>query len=551
MVIGAYLDCSRNAVMKPCELKKLIDILSALGYKELYLYMEDTYELPSEPYFGRFRSKYTEEDLRELDDYCFERGMELIPGIQVLGHMGTAYRWWKYQEMFDTEDILLVGEEKTYAFLDKAFGYFRSVLRTDKIHVGMDEAYSVGRGKYLDKNGYNQPYNILSEHLSKISKLLEKHQFKGLMWSDMFFHFANEGKYEAKGLDEKRFAEAVAKLPHNIEVVYWEYYSRDEKRYDDMLGLHKQYFQKTSFAGGACCWQGFAPHNELSLGVSKIALKSCAKQQTDRAILTLWGDGGGQASFYSVLPCIVAWAEYANGNFDDARIKERFAELVGESFDRFTLLDIPNRIAEERISPENRNDVNPLNPSLYMLYSDYFSGAFDCYVQEGDGEIYAEYADKLLSNAVGRYGYIFETLGRLCKVLELKYDLGVKTRRLYQARDKDGLQKLIDKEYSLLPSRIESFLSAYWKLWSKENKSCGVEVEDVRLGGLIQRTKHCKVLLQAFIDNDEEIVELNEPTLDYFGEEKGNTPILCNKYISCATGNVLSHELIYRGVVLG
>ncbi len=33
MILGAYLDCSRNAVMKPSELKKYIDILSKLDGK--------------------------------------------------------------------------------------------------------------------------------------------------------------------------------------------------------------------------------------------------------------------------------------------------------------------------------------------------------------------------------------------------------------------------------------------------------------------------------------------------------------------------------------
>ncbi len=546
MILGVYLDCSRNAVMKPSELKKYIDILSMLGYNEVYLYMEDTYEVPNEPYFGRFRSRYTEQDLKEIDDYCYAKGMELIPGIQVLGHMGTLYRWERYRDIVDTQDILLVGEEKTYAFLDKVFGYFKTILRTNKIHIGMDEAHNVGKGKYLERNGYEAPYKILKKHLFRVGELLKKHTLVGMMWSDLFFRFANHGKYHYEGLDESLFAEATANIPDNIEVAYWQYYSLDKEHYDNMLALHKKYFKRANFTGGACCWQGFAPLNALSLNASKVAIQSCIKQEVGRAIVTLWGDGGGQCSFYGVLPCMVAWAEYAKGNFNVEKIKERFLETVGEPWDKFMLLDLPNRVAEERIDQENRVSMKPLNPSVYMLYSDYFAGNFDCYVQEGDGKIYAEYA-KTLSNyaQAGKYAYIFGALSKLCEVLELKYDLGLRTRKLYQAKDKKGLQKLVEYEYTLLPEKIERFLEAYLSLWEKENKTCGSEVEDIRLGGLIQRTKHCKKLLEKYIAENIEIVELNEAILDYYGKELPNTPILCNRYGWCATNNVLTHELIY------
>ncbi len=547
MILGAYFDCSRNAVMKTDEIKKYVDILSVLGYKELYLYTEDTYQLPDEPYFGRFRSRYTESDYKELDDYCFTHGIELIPAVQVLGHMGTAYRWWHNIDKFDFQDILLVGEEKTYAFLNKVFGYFKSILRTDKIHIGMDEAHNVGKGKYLDKNGYEKPYIILRKHLARVSELLKKYGYTGLMWSDLFFGFANKGRYSTDGLNEELFNEAVSDIPENIEVVYWEYYSHDIAVYDAMLDIHKKYFGKINFAGGACCWQGFAPHNEMSLNVSRTALQSCLDRNTDRAIVTLWGDGGGQCSFYSVLPCVVAWSEYAKGNFVLEGIKCRFAEVIGESFDNFLLLDIPNRAAEERIYEENRNSQKPLNPSLYMLYSDYFAGAFDCYVKEGDGRVYAEYAKALAAKADNeKYGYIFDALSKLCSVLELKYDIGVRTRKCYQSGDKEGLKSLCDNEYALLPERISEFLVAYQTMWEKENKSSGIEVECIRLGGLIERTKNCKRLLEKYIADGSEIFELSEPIIDYYGQDRPCAPVLCNKYLCAATSNVISHEMIYR-----
>ena len=83
---GVMLDCSRNAVMKPAVVKKLIDYLKKFGYNTLELYTEDTFRPDGEPYFGYLRGGYTGADIREIDAYAASRGVELIPCIQTLAH---------------------------------------------------------------------------------------------------------------------------------------------------------------------------------------------------------------------------------------------------------------------------------------------------------------------------------------------------------------------------------------------------------------------------------------------------------------------------------
>ena len=56
---GVMLDMSRNAVMTVENVKKYIDNLSKMGFNTLLLYIEDTYEVKNEPYFGYMRGRYT------------------------------------------------------------------------------------------------------------------------------------------------------------------------------------------------------------------------------------------------------------------------------------------------------------------------------------------------------------------------------------------------------------------------------------------------------------------------------------------------------------
>ena len=62
---GVMIDCSRNGVMKPTQVMRLIDALAKMGYNMLELYTEDTYEVEEEPYFGYLRGRYTGEEIRQ------------------------------------------------------------------------------------------------------------------------------------------------------------------------------------------------------------------------------------------------------------------------------------------------------------------------------------------------------------------------------------------------------------------------------------------------------------------------------------------------------
>lgn len=538
MVLGVMLDCSRNSVFKPEQVKEFALLISKMGYKELYLYIEDTYEIKGEEYFGYLRGKYTQEELIDIDDFCFSIGIEIIPCIQTLAHLGAIFRWNKYYFINDIDDILLCNDERSYELIEKMIATVSKVFRSKKVHIGMDEAHKLGKGRFLDKHGNIDKFNIITKHLERVTDIVKKYDLIPYIWSDMFFRFANHDIYDCNGMDEQAFVEGVKKCPKDVIPVFWEYYSTDKSKYDKMFDWHKKYFSKVAFAGGAMEWFGYVPLIEKSLAVAKVAVESAKNKGVENIIVTLWGDGGGQASFYSVLPVLLYYKELVDGNSNLDSIKHKFKEITGENWDEFLLLDLPNNVGEY---VEMRT-----NPSSYMLHSDYFCGVFDCTVKEGDGEIYKEHAKALKQHINNEnYGYIFEMEYRLCEVLADKYELGVKTRKAYHEKNYDVLKKLIENEYAVLPGKILAFADALDRLWLKENKTSGMEIESIRLGGLARRTDNCRNLLKRFLETGEKIAELEEPLLDFYGNGKNlrKKPSVCNQYLLESTVNVMSHGI--------
>ena len=113
------------------------------------------------------------------------------------------------------------------------------------------------------------------------------------------------------------------------------------------------------------------------------------------------------------------------------------------------------------------------------------------------------------------YGYIFKTLSSLCSVVEIKYGLGIRTRRAYKSGNKDELKKLIS-EYIELENRLNIFYKDFRYQWEKERKLNGFEKQDIRIGGLIHRVKNCREILEEYLSGArKEIPPLEEEILTF------------------------------------
>lgn len=137
------IDCSRNGVLLPSAVKFLLRQLALMGTNVLQLYCEDTYEIDGEPFFGYFRGPYTEAELREIDDYAFSLGIEIIACIQTLGHLGQMLQWPKYGGLRDTAEVLLAESAETYTFIEKVCGSLPRDVSVSLTLLGMtdDQSY--------------------------------------------------------------------------------------------------------------------------------------------------------------------------------------------------------------------------------------------------------------------------------------------------------------------------------------------------------------------------------------------------------------------------
>ncbi len=525
------LDCSRNAVMRPEAVKRMIDILSKMGYGFVMLYTEDTYEVKGQPFFGHMRGKYSIEELRDMDSYAAEKGMTLMPCIQTLAHLNAIMQWDKYRELLDCHDILCAGEDKVYELIDDMFASLAEAFTCRTVNIGMDEAQFIGLGNYMQKHGIQDRLEILINHLKRVSDIAKKYGFSLLMWGDMFFRIANGGEYYNGEVDSS----VADYLPDNVTLIYWDYYSTEKEHYDRNILAHQRVKKDIWFAGGIWTWSGFAPHCSYGMQISKAAVTSCLEHGINNIIMTMWGDDGAECARFSSLPALYAVSRYAVGEFDEAAIKQGFLDMFGISFDDFMLLELTG-------TPNTLVRNYPCTPEKYLLYNDCFMGLMDSTVSEGDGELYKK-AGERLSKLVKHpeYGYLFRSQRALCELISVKAEIGVRTRNAYQAHDIEALKALVP-DYEEIISRTEAFYEAFEQQWMTENKPHGFDVMDIRLGGIATRVRHCLARLKKYINGElDRLEELEEPMLDRFcADEPQHEHVDFPNYARIATANVIA-----------
>lgn len=532
---GVMLDCSRNSVLTMDMIKWYIRFEASLGMNTMMLYTEDTYEVEEYPYFGAYRGRYSSEELHELAVYADQFGIEMIPCIQALAHLKNTLRWEAMAGMQDTDDILMVGESEVYRFVEACIRRATEPFLTKRVHLGMDEAWSLGLGKYLHKNGYHPKSEIMAAHLERVAQICRKLGLEPMIWSDMYLRMSSQNN-DYYDLPLGADLSGAVKPPADVALVYWDYYHTDENFYRQYLRMHSQLSDKVIFAGGGWVWNGVSPNLKGAKATTEPAMRAVKEAGIREAVCTMWQDDGAETPMGAGLSSIVRFAEHGFAKeVSEEALKEQFEFLTGTSWEACEILGEFDR-------PQGSAFYD--NPSKYLLYQDVLIGLFDEQIRNWDVKSYYEgLRDRLLKaleEGMKRNcmqilqrggGYAEEVLSLyvcLADALSVKAPLGRKLHEAYEKKDRQSLAALAEKEIPLAMEKIRVYRDRREALWNRESRIFGFEVLDIRIGGLLARLESAKKRVESWLNGEvDSLPELEEPRLPFRPVKEGEEHTLC------------------------
>lgn len=202
---GYMLDISRGRIPKVSTIKKLIDNLTLLKYNEFQLYIESfVFKYPLIPQVTEGFECLTPEDIAEIEEYCNERFIDLVPNQNCLGHMGSWLGRDEYKHLAVGAGVENTGTinpllEESNRLVENIFDSLLPYFKSDYVNVGLDEAYGLGRYELEDVCKQKGKDVFFMEYLNSINERVgKKHGKKLMFWADMIINYPDSFNYIPK-----------------------------------------------------------------------------------------------------------------------------------------------------------------------------------------------------------------------------------------------------------------------------------------------------------------------------------------------------------------
>jgi hexosaminidase len=500
LMLGIMLDCSRNAVMTVDHIKIWMKKLVLLGYNTVMLYTEETYELPGEPYFGYQRGAYTTKELKEIDAYAAKLNIEVIPCIQTLGHLAHLLKHHAYHKIKDTANVMLVGEPETYKLIEKMIKHWKSVCKTDRVHIGMDETHDMGRGRYLDLNGYKNGFDLFNEHLNKVVEICRKYDLKPMIWSDMYFRLGSKNMdyYDKKTKIPK---EVIKKIPEKAELVYWDYYHDNKEFYIDWIKRHRKMGKEPLMGSGIWTWNKYWYDYKRTESTAGPCVDACYETKLKELFFTQWGDNGAYCDHDSAFAGMVFCADKSYGNTEPLAtvLEKRFAAVCGGSYKAHIL------------AGDIHGGVEGFQPNIWEdpFYDRHFRSTcknrIATMVKIAEG--FKKLASKLKKHIGDRETGDLKFAYSVAKAFAERYALTAEALVAYRKKDKVALKR-IQKNIPKVVESVMELEEAYRTMWLNHNKPEGLDVLQGRFGMIEARYREMSRSIYDYINgNMNKIVE--------------------------------------------
>lgn len=201
---GFYHDVTRGRVPKMEWLKKLADTLSFYKINQLQLYVEHTYLFRDLSEMWRDDTPLSAEDIMELDAYCQERGIDLVPSMSCFGHLYKLLRTKQYRhlgEMPETaaDEFSLYGRmahhtinpvlEESYELITKMIREYMSLFTSEYFNICADETFDLGKGaskEAADRDGLERIY---IDYVNKLCRYVISQGKRPMFWGDVICGF--------------------------------------------------------------------------------------------------------------------------------------------------------------------------------------------------------------------------------------------------------------------------------------------------------------------------------------------------------------------------
>ncbi|MCQ2392154.1 MAG: family 20 glycosylhydrolase [Kiritimatiellae bacterium] len=310
--------------------KRLIAIVADLGYEEIHLFSKAAFLYEKHPEPSRDRSPYTWADVRELDDFCAAKGIELVPYQASFSHMEPWLATPEYRSLAEAPEAgvktrwksatkipmgLCASDPRTLPFLEELWDELLPNFRSRKFNVGCDEfiEYDDGGRRSAAAVKERGALTVYTDYLRQMNDAIRRRGRTMMCWADIVLHNP----------------EAVDLVPKDVVLLDWGYEATHP--FAKECSVLEKSGHKYWVCPGTSGWNSFVGRVANMKGNVAAAWREGTAHGAEGLLLTTWGDGGHPQPWLVELPGLVYAAACVRENkeLSDEELSARIDRICG------------------------------------------------------------------------------------------------------------------------------------------------------------------------------------------------------------------------------
>lgn len=287
-VRGVMLDISRDKVPTLATLFELVDLLASWKINQLQLYTEHTFAYAGHEDVWRNASPMTGPEIRQLDEYCRDRFIELAPNQNSFGHMERWLRHPRYLPLAEAPDGaqtpwgyrwkgpfgLCPTDPESLRLLADLYAQLLPNFSSPLFNVGCDETFDIGQGRSKAACEARGVEGVYLDFLQSIHRLVDVLGRRMMFWGDVIV----------------KHPDSIRRLPADSIALCWGYEASGD------LDAQCARFAESGIAFYVCpgtsSWNSISGRSDNMLGNQRAAAAAGLAHGAIGYLNTDWGDNG-------------------------------------------------------------------------------------------------------------------------------------------------------------------------------------------------------------------------------------------------------------------
>ena len=197
---GYYMDQARGRIMKLSSLKRMVDTVCRYKINQFQIYIEQSFLFRGFSEMWREDTVITAEEIMELDRYCKDRDVDLVPSIACFGHVYELLKTKSFEKYCELEEsagkpfsfwskmqhhTVNVSDESSFELMKTMLDEFLPLFSSKFVNICADETFELGKGRskeLADKVGEDRLY---VDFLKKLCGYVKDRGKTPMFWGDI------------------------------------------------------------------------------------------------------------------------------------------------------------------------------------------------------------------------------------------------------------------------------------------------------------------------------------------------------------------------------